>query len=175
MRIVSNGIEAIHSHAELIDAGAITPQRDLLVVPNGSDHVALWRARDAVRAHLDLGGGLFVEDGWFTDWVPNNRWVHDNTYPTRDVRYSVHNDRHGLFTGINLDAFNVQDGISGWWACGFIEPSATADVVLVDTWNRPVVVVDGAMFLTASGPLISPWLAKPLHDVFARIKALTDV
>jgi hypothetical protein len=174
MRIVSNGIEALREHAERIDARDITPARDLLVVPNGSDHVALYRSRDAIHAHLAGGGALFVEDGWFTDWVPGNRWVHDNTHPTRDVRYRVADDRHGLFDGIDLTAFDFQDGLSGWWSCGSIVPSATAEVALVDTWDRPIVVVDKRMVLTASGPLMSPWLAKPLHEVFARVKALLD-
>jgi hypothetical protein len=52
-----------------------------VVVPNGSDHVAMQRAAGAVRGHLDGGGALFCFDGWFTPWVPGNRWVMDNSRP----------------------------------------------------------------------------------------------
>ncbi len=39
---------------------------DWAVVPNGSDHVAMWRARAAVRELLARGGALICDDGWFT-------------------------------------------------------------------------------------------------------------
>jgi len=131
---------------------------DVVVVPNGSDHVAMHRAAGAVRAHLDRAGALWCFDGWFTPWVPGNRWVMDNTKPTKDVRYRVRTDRRGLFDGVRVADFERSQGMSGWWACGYIEPAPGADVVLEDTWGRPVVVLDeatapGAMFLTASGPL----------------------
>ncbi len=131
---------------------------DVVIVPNGSDHVAMQRASGAVRAHLDRGGSLWCFDGWFTPWVPGNRWVMDNTRASNDVRYRVRTDRHGLFDGVPLADFEVSHGMSGWWACGYVEPAPGADVVLEDTWGRAVVVLDeattaGAMFLTASGPL----------------------
>lgn len=131
---------------------------DLVIVPNGSDHVAMQRAAGAVRRHLDGGGALFCFDGWFTPWVPGNRWVMDNSRTTKDVRYRVRTDRHGLLDGVPLADFEFSHGMSGWWACGFIEPAPGADVVLEDTWGRAVAVLDeattpGAMFLTASGPL----------------------
>jgi hypothetical protein len=74
------------------------------------------------------------------------------------VRYRARRDRRGLLAGVPLDHLNFSHGMSGWWACGFIEPAPGADVVLEDTWGRPVVVLDeattaGAMLLTASGPL----------------------
>lgn len=131
---------------------------DLVVVPNGSDHVAMQRAAGAVRTHLDGGGALFCFDGWFTPWVPGNRWVMDNSKATKDVRYRVRTDRHGLFAGVPVADFEFSHGMSGWWACGYIEPAPGADVVLEDTWGRAVVVLDeattpGMMLLTASGPL----------------------
>lgn len=131
---------------------------DLLIVPNGSDHVAMLGVRDQVRAFLDAGGAVFCFDGWFTDWLPGHRWRHDNSQATRDIRYRVATDRHGLFDGIDLDPFIFHHGISGWWACGFIEPAAGADVLLEDTWGRAMVVLDetttpGLLALTASGPL----------------------
>ncbi len=132
---------------------------DLLIVPNGSDHVAMGRARDRVASFVARGGLLFCFDGWFTDWIPGNRWVRDASKPTRDIRYRCERDRHGLLNGVPIDELAFHHGVSGWWACGYIDPAAGADAVLVDTWNRPVAVLDertakGAMFLTASGPLI---------------------
>ncbi len=131
---------------------------DLLIVPNGSDHVALYRNRAHVSAFLERGKTLFCFDGWFTGWVPGHRWVHDNGKPTRAVRYSIGTDRHGLFRGVDLDHFQYYHGISGWWACGYIEAAPGAEVLLHDTWGRPVLVLDecttpGRMCLSASGPL----------------------
>lgn len=132
---------------------------DLVIAPNGTDHVALLAIRDRVRAFLDDGGALACFCGWFTDWVPGNRWVHDNSHPTREVELRLASDRHGLLTGVDLGQFNVnRHGIRGWWACGYIEPAPGAEVVLVDTWGRAIVVVDetstaGFQLLTASGPL----------------------
>ena len=97
-------------------------------------------------------------DGWFMDWVPGNRWVHDNQKATKDIRYFVQQDRYNLFDGVNLDDLQFNHGISGWWACGYIEPAPGANVLLADTWGRPMIVLDesttkGLMVLTASGPL----------------------
>lgn len=131
---------------------------DLVIVPNGSDHIAMLRIRDRIRDLLESGRGVMCFDGWFTDWVPGNRWVMDNQKPTRDVRYRVRTDRHGLFDGVDVDHLTFSHGISGWWACGYIEPHPDADVLLEDTWGRAVIVLDevstpGTMILTASGPL----------------------
>ncbi|MEZ4700982.1 MAG: hypothetical protein R2834_11670 [Rhodothermales bacterium] len=131
---------------------------DLLIVPNGSDHVAMHRAKQTVRAFLDAGGTLLCFDGWFTDWVPGNRWIHDNSKATRDIRYAIDVDRHGLFDGVAFDDLQFNHGISGWWACGYIEAAPGADVLMRDTWGRPMIVLDetttaGRMLLTASGPL----------------------
>jgi hypothetical protein len=135
---------------------------DLLIVPNGSDHVALSRGRDSIYQFLNNGGALFCFDGWFTDWIPGNQWVMDNSKPTREIRYTVTSDRHNLLRDISLDEFIFRNGISGWWACGYIASAPKAEVLLADTWQRPVVVLDeqttsGLLFLTASGPLPMPY------------------
>ncbi len=131
---------------------------DVLVVPNGSDHIAMLRIKNKVRGFLDAGRALVCADGWFTDWVPGNRWVMDNAKKTMDMRYALHTDRYGLFDGLAVDALTFSHGMSGWWACGYIEPAEGADVVLTDTWQRAIIVLDevstgGRMLLTASGPL----------------------
>ncbi len=131
---------------------------DLLIVPNGSDHRAMSKIRDRVRDFLGRGRAVFCFDGWTSEWVPGNRWVFDCDKPTREVRYAIRRDRYDLFRGVALDELIFHHGISGWWACGYIEPAARADVVLEDTWGRPVFVLDeqttaGITVLTASGPL----------------------
>lgn len=135
----------------------LTPY-DLVLVPNGSDHVALGSIKDDIRAFLKAGKSLFCFDGWFNDWLPGNTWVYDISKPTKDVRYSICNPPQGLMAGVRLDDFQFMEGISGWWACGYIEPAPGAQVVMTDTWHRPVVVWDqkttpGTLFMTASGPL----------------------
>lgn len=131
---------------------------DLLIIPNGCDHIAMLKVKETVNDFLQNGGALFCFDGWFTNWIPGNQWIHNNNKATRDIRYSIKDDRHGLFDGVNLDDLQFNHGISGWWACGAIEEAEGADVLLVDTWNRSIIVVDeattpGLMILTASGPL----------------------
>ncbi|MEO5930603.1 MAG: hypothetical protein ABIR47_11775 [Candidatus Kapaibacterium sp.] len=131
---------------------------DILIVPNGSDHIAMLRVRETVARFLDAGGALICFDGWFTDWVPGNRWVMDNSKPTRDVRYAVVTDRYGVMDGVEIDTLIFSHGISGWWACGYIEPNPAADILLADTWSRAIAVIDevstpGVIILTASGLL----------------------
>ncbi|MEM8964023.1 MAG: hypothetical protein AAGD38_21235 [Acidobacteriota bacterium] len=187
--VVSNGIEGLeeffpsranvrYRFVELDDAPQLDlDDTDLLIVPNGSDHVAMLTLRHQVAAFLDRGGAVFCFDGWFTDWLPGNRWVHDNSRATRDVRYRVRTDRHALFDGVDLDDFQFTHGISGWWACGRIEPAPGADVVLEDTWGRPMIVLDevttpGLIALTASGPLGSAageGMARGLEQVYRRL------
>ncbi len=131
---------------------------DLLVVPNGTDQIAVARLRPRIDEFLAAGKTVFCFDGWFTDWVPGNQWVMDNTKKTIDIRYAVKTDRRGLFDGLPVEDFTFMHGISGWWACGYIQPAPAADVVLEDTWGRAIVVLDetstnGKLFLTASAPL----------------------
>ncbi|HCK21667.1 MAG TPA: hypothetical protein DHW15_05765 [Bacteroidetes bacterium] len=133
-------------------------QYDVLIVPNGSDHVFMECIKDTVEAFLAAGGVLCCFDGWFTPWVPGNRWVMDNSRRTIDVRYKVVSDPYGFMKGIDIDGLNFSNGISGWWACGYIQPAAEAIVVLEDTWHRPLLIVDehstnGTMILSASAPL----------------------
>ena len=135
----------------------LTPY-DLLVVPNGSDHIAMLKIKDKVRAFLDAGRALICCDGWFTAWVPGNQWLMDNSQRTLDVRYFPGPDRHQLLHGFDLDQLNFSHGMSGWWACGYIRAAPGAEVLLADTWQRSIVVLDetttpGRMLLTASGPL----------------------
>lgn len=130
---------------------------DLLIAPNGTDHIALYRIRRKVRDFLDRGGTLFCFDGWFTDWVPGNRWVMDNTKKSIEARYRIKDDPYGLSRRFSVGDLNFSHGISGWWACGYIEAAPRASVLLEDTWGRPLVVIDdtttkGLMVLTASGP-----------------------
>lgn len=134
---------------------------DILLVPNGSDNVALGRVSGSIRAFLDGGGTLICCDGWVTPWVPGNEWVMDNDYRTIDVRYRLVDDRFGVMNGVDIDALTFRNGISGWWACGYINAAPGGDVILEDSWGRPIIVVDtvttnGTIALTASGP-IGPW------------------
>ncbi len=132
---------------------------DLLIVPNGSDHVAMLRIRDQVKQMLDGGKSVFCFCGWFTDWLPGHRWFHDNSHPTKEVRHFIGNDPHGLLSGFDpTDLDRNAHGISGWWACGAIESDDPTSVLIRDTWGRSLVVADdestnGFMFLTASGPV----------------------
>ncbi|QKG52491.1 hypothetical protein [Hymenobacter sp. BRD67] len=135
----------------------LTPY-DLLVVPNGSDHVAMLKIKNQVRDFLNKGKALMCCDGFFTAWVPGNQWVMDNSHRTLDVRYLPGPDPHGLLRGLDLDELNFSHGMSGWWSCGYIQAAPGAEVLLVDTWQRPIVVLDevstaGRLLLTASGPL----------------------
>ncbi len=178
--VISNGIAGLNEayvSNELVDyrIEVITEnfapdlsKIDLLIVPNGSDHVAMLQLKEQVREFLEEGKTLFCFCGWFTNWVPGNQWKHDNSRATKDVRLSVRTDRYGLFGGLNLDKFNYNNGITGWWACGYIEANPGADVVLEDTWQRPIMVLDetstnGLMVLTASGP-VGDYRRRPGND-----------
>jgi len=170
-KVISNGIVGLDEHMfrpnELVtyDFEEITENfdpllegYDLLIVPNGSDQVAMLKIKDKVRAFLDRGNTLFCFDGWFTNWIPGNRWIMDNSKKTIDIRYKLETDRYNFFKGVDVKSLNFSHGISGWWACGYIEPARGADVVMSDTWDRPLIVLDevstnGTMILTASGPV----------------------
>ena len=168
--LISNGIAGLENYYvsnELVEYTICLVTRgfnpdldsyDLLVVPNGADHVAMLKIKDKVRDFLDQGKALVCADGWFTGWVPGNQWVMDNQLPTREVRYQPGPDRHGLLRGFDLNELIFSHGISGWWACGYLRAAPGAEVLLADTWQRPVLVLDevstrGRMLLSASGPM----------------------
>lgn len=188
--IISNGIEGLSNlyqsneiiHYDWVETGPqFQPELsgyDLLIVPNGSDHVAMYRIREQLRAFLDAGGTLFCFDGWFTDWVPGHRWVMDNTEKSIHVRYKVKDDPFGLAQLFSAEDLNFSHGISGWWACGYIEKQAYGHVLLEDTWGRPLVVIDdtttnGLMVLTASAPAAD--LSYATTDDDAAHRAMSDL
>ncbi|WP_338876704.1 hypothetical protein WBJ53_13710 [Spirosoma sp. SC4-14] len=131
---------------------------DVLVVPNGSDHVAMLKLRNKVLDFLNDGKALVCSDGWFTNWIPGNQWIMDNSKRTIETRYFLKTDRYHLTDGVDINELIYSHGMSGWWACGYIEAAPGADIVIDDTWQRPIVVLDevstrGIIFMTASGPL----------------------
>ena len=168
--LISNNIEGIEKYFQSNDKVTydicnvtkdfnpdLTPY-DLLVVPNGSDQVAMGKIKEKVKDFLDAGKALICCDGWFTDWIPGNHWHIDNDKKSIDIRYFIKDDPHGLFKDLDVNEFIFSHGISGYWACGYIEAAKDATVILEDTWQRPIIVLDekttkGIMFLTASGPL----------------------
>lgn len=168
--VIDNGIVGLRNYFQsnaktqydFLEVGETVPtdfsNYDLLVVPNGCDQVAMLRMKEQVQTFLNQGKTLFCFDGWFTDWIPGNRWLMDNSKKTIDIRYKIKEDKYDLFENVKVDSFTFSHDISGWWACGYIEPAPQANVVLEDTWGRAIMVLDeqstpGKMFLTASGPL----------------------
>lgn len=168
--VVSNGIEGLQNY--FISSAIIhytfleitkdfNPNLDdynVLVVPNGSDHIAMNKIKNKVAAFLENGNTLFCFDGWFTNWIPNNQWIMSNDLKSIDQRYTVRSDNNNLLENVNINDLIYNNNISGWWSCGYIEASEKAEVILKDTWQRPIVVLDekstnGIIFLTASGPL----------------------
>lgn len=168
--VISNGIGSVSAYPDRDDMKfdvapvsadfALTlDDYDLLIAPNGTDHVALYRQRHAIHEFLTAGKSVFCFCGWFLDWIPGNRWVHDNSLPTKDMRHFAGDDPDQLLAGVDLSMLDHnRHGISGWWACGYIEPAPGANVLVKDTWGRAVIVADqattpGFLFLTASGPV----------------------
>jgi hypothetical protein len=168
--VISNGLEGIQTYFvsnKLVTYTILEIEEnfnpnlnsfDLLIVPNGCDHIAMASIKDKVAAFLDNGKVLFCFDGWFTNWIPGNQWIMSNEKKSIDVRYHIKTDRYQLLKDIDINQLIYSHNISGWWACGYIETSKNADVLLEDTWQRPIIVLDekstnGIMILTASGPL----------------------
>lgn len=168
--IISNGIEGLnslykstaHIQYDVLEVTSgfdpdLTPY-DLLIAPNGTDHLAMYRIRERVKDFLQQGKVLFCFDGWFTDWVPGNRWVMDNSKKSSEVRYRIKDDPYGMSEHFSAADLTFSHGISGWWSCGYIEAAPEATVLLEDTWGRSLLVIDqagtnGIMVLSASGPL----------------------
>ncbi len=188
--LISNGIEGLAKMFQANDRIRYTIAEigkdfdpdldayDLLIVPNGSDHIALYRIRQKIKQFLADGGTLFCFDGWFTDWIPGNRWLMDNSKKTIDIRYKIKDDPQGLAQYFSIDHLNFTHGISGWWACGYIEAAAEAEVLIEDTWGRALMVIDrkstpGLIVLTASGPLGDFGAGTP--DDGGSIKAISDL
>ena len=151
---------------------------DILIAPNGTDHIALYRIRDKIHAFLNAGNTLLCFDGWFTDWIPGNRWIMDNSKKTIDVRYNIKEDSFGLSSCFNIQDLNFSYGISGWWACGYIQAADDATIFIEDTWGRPLVVFDdastnGLMVLSASAPLADGSYATTDDD--KAYKAMSDL
>lgn len=124
--VVDNGIHGLRD--DFIDSGAvryrfepITPDwrpdfpEGVVIVPNGSDHVAMYRARRSIEVVLARGGAVLCFCGCYTLWLPGTVWVHDNTRANRDVRYRVVNDPLGLMDGVDPACLSTEaHGISGW-------------------------------------------------------------
>ena len=132
---------------------------DLIIVPNGANHVALYEARTAIAGVLARGAVLACFCGFFTPWIPGSTWRHDNSKPLRATRYHLRQDPLGLFDGVAVDDLTFEaHGISGWWACGEILTTHADSIVLVDNWDRVLLIADqhstpGLIIATASGPL----------------------
>lgn len=135
---------------------------DVIVVPNGANHVALYEARTAIRDLLDRGGTLACFCGFFTPWIPGHVWHHDNRHPLKVVRYAPSADPLGLLEGVDIAELSTEaHGISGWWACGEIRSEHPGSTLLQDNFGRVVMVADtrttpGLIVATASGPVGDP-------------------
>lgn len=135
---------------------------DMIVVPNGANHVALYEARAAIRGLLDRGGTLACFCGFFTPWIPGHVWHHSNRHPLKDVRYAAGADPLDLLSCVDIDGLSTEaHGISGWWACGEIRSEQPGSTLLHDSFGRVVMIADthttpGLIVATASGPLGDP-------------------
>jgi hypothetical protein len=168
--VVDNGIHGLREH--FVNSPAIRYrferitadwrpifEEDVVIVPNGSDHLAMLHARASIEAVLARGAAVLSFCGCYTPWLPGTIWAHDNTRPNIEVRYHVINDPLDLMGGVDPARLSTDDhGISGWWACGALHTARPDSVVLADTWQRPVLIADmgatrGLIIATASGPL----------------------
>ncbi len=168
--VISNSIEGIEKYfvandridytfLEVIkDFNPNLEPYDLLIVPNGSDNIAMAKLKNKVADFLNDGKTLFCFDGWFTDWIPGNQWIMNNELKSIDLRYSIKDDPYNLFENVDINELIYNHKISGWWSCGFIKTSPQTIVLMEDTWNRPIIAIDetstkGTIVMTASGPL----------------------
>lgn len=168
--VVDNGIHGLrrffvdsatrrYRFEPIVRAWTPTFAEDVVIVPNGSDHLSLYRARHSFEAVLARGGAVLCFCGCYTPWLPGTVWRPDNTRPNRDVRYHVVNDPLGLMGDVDPQCLSTNSaGISGWWACGELVTAHAQSVVLADTWERAVLIADtrstpGLIIATASGPL----------------------
>lgn len=132
---------------------------DVVLVPNGANHVALYEARAHLHHFLARGGALLCFCGFFTPWLPGNQWRHDIGRDLRQLRYRVVADDLQLFEGVEAEELcSDAHGIRGGWACGDIQTHHADSVVLMDNYQRTLLVADrrstpGLIIATASGPL----------------------
>ena len=142
---------------------------DVVLVPNGANHVALYEARARLHAFLERGGALLCFCGFFTPWLPGNQWRHDIGRDLRQLRYRVLRDELQLFDGVDAEELCVDShGIRGGWACGDIVTQHSDSVVMTDNYQRTLLVADrrstgGLIIATASGPLSDDTPQAPAH------------
>ena len=133
-------------------------QYDLVITGNPTDHIAMLKIKDKIARFLEGGKALFCFSGWYTNYIPGNKWVMDRDIKTIDTDYIAGSDPHELLKGVQIEELVKQNGIAGWWACGHIEASKSANVILSDILGRGIVVLDekttrGTVALTSGGPL----------------------
>jgi hypothetical protein len=132
---------------------------DVVLVPNGANHLALFEARASLHEFVARGGALLCFCGFFMPWLPGLRWRHDYRHPLRDVSYHLVHDSLGLFDGVTAHELCVDEhGLRGGWACGEILDAPEHSVVLRDNFQRVLMVAEqrrhaGLVIATASGPL----------------------
>lgn len=132
---------------------------DVVLVPNGSDHVAMQAIAPTIARFLQGGGTVLCFCGFFLPWIPGHRWQQDNSKPLHNVVYQLINDPLGLCRGVDIEALSCnQHGIHGWWACGEIISERDDSCVLRDNFGRTVLIADhtssaGLVIATASGPV----------------------
>jgi hypothetical protein len=113
--VIDNGLSYVRScyrSSEAIDFAFVPAQmahasslhaHDWVMVPNGCDHVALWRARGAVAAVLARGGAVVCGEGWFTDWVPGLQ---------TGRKIAVFGDSAAVWPGVRWESRPVDNA---WW------------------------------------------------------------
>lgn len=131
---------------------------DMFIAPNGTDHVALYKSREKIRAFLDEGKIVMCFCGWTTDWIPGARWVMQTDIPLRTYSIRFPNPAHPVLEGVGIEEVNLSNGKRGFWSCGHIEVTPNAEVLMMNNLNQCVMFVDekttrGAIVATASAPV----------------------
>lgn len=154
----------------------LEPEPGLLTVPRHTDQEALWRARARVLAFLQAGGVVasFVEH--YRPWLPGARYRHTDH---RLTRYTVHRAaRHPIFDPVGDRELYEFRGVVGWFAQGYLEPRAEAEVLLRDPDDEALAYVDrastpGTIFATPGADLLvlDRWRRGGFVGAFARLVA----
>lgn len=154
----------------------LEPGPGLLAVPRHTDQEALWRARAAVLAFLQAGGivASFVEH--YRPWLPGARYRHTEH---RLTAYTVHRAApHPVFDPIGDRELYEFRGVVGWFAQGYLEPRAEAEVLLRDPNGHALAYVDrastpGTIFATPGADLLvlDRWRRGGYVGAFARLVA----